>query len=77
MSISGFAAAVSQSWPPFALILGLLMVGLLAHRDGLIAWEAGRLQRVAGEPTGLLAAALALRLSGPASRFLCLSEWQV
>jgi arsenical pump membrane protein len=60
MSVSGLPAALSQSWPPFALILGLLLVGLLAHRDGLFAWGAGLLQRVPGGPAALLAAALAL-----------------
>jgi arsenical pump membrane protein len=60
MSVSGLPAALSQSWPPFALILGLLLVGLLAHRDGLFAWGAGGLQRIPGGPAALLAAALAL-----------------
>jgi arsenical pump membrane protein len=53
-------AALSQSWPPFVLILGLLLVGLLASRDGLFAWGGACLRRTAGGPVSLLAAALAL-----------------
>ena len=34
-------AATSQVWPPFVLVMGLLLVGLVADRDGLFAW-AGR-----------------------------------
>jgi arsenical pump membrane protein len=35
------AAAVSQDWPPFVLVTGLLLIGLVANRDGLFA-SAGR-----------------------------------
>ena len=28
-------AAADQLWPPFVLVAGLLMVGLVAHSDGL------------------------------------------
>ncbi len=34
-------AAVGQVWPPFVLVTGLLLVGLVADGDGLFAW-AGR-----------------------------------
>jgi arsenical pump membrane protein len=54
------SAALHQSWPPFALIAGLLLIGLLAHRDGLFAWGGARLQRLPGGGAALLAGALAL-----------------
>jgi arsenical pump membrane protein len=54
------SAALHQSWPPFALIAGLLLIGLLAYRDGLFAWGGARLQRLPGGGVALLAAALAL-----------------
>jgi arsenical pump membrane protein len=54
------SAALHQSWPPFALIAGLLLIGLLAYRDGLFAWGGARLQRLPGGSAALLAAALAL-----------------
>jgi arsenical pump membrane protein len=54
------AAALHQSWPPFVLIAGLLLIGLLANRDGLFAWGGARLQRLPGGAVALLAAALLL-----------------
>jgi arsenical pump membrane protein len=54
------SAALHQSWPPFALIAGLLLIGLLAYRDGLFAWGGARLQLLPGGNAALLAAALAL-----------------
>ncbi len=53
-------AALSQSWPPFALILGLLLVGQVASQDGVFDWGGACLRRVPGGATPLLAAALAL-----------------
>jgi arsenical pump membrane protein len=32
---AGARAAVHQNWPPFVLVIGLLLVGLVANRDGL------------------------------------------
>jgi arsenical pump membrane protein len=54
------SAALDQSWPPFVLIAGLLLIGLLANRDGLFAWGGARLQRLPGGAVALLAAALLL-----------------
>jgi arsenical pump membrane protein len=54
------SAALDQSWPPFALIAGLLLIGLLANRDGLFAWGGAWLQRLPGGAAPLLAAALLL-----------------
>jgi arsenical pump membrane protein len=54
------SAALQQSWPPFVLITGLLLIGLLANRDGLFAWGGARLQSLPGGGLALLAAALLL-----------------
>jgi arsenical pump membrane protein len=54
------SAALHQSWPPFVLIAGLLLIGLLANRDGLFAWGGARLQRLPGGAPALLGAALLL-----------------
>lgn len=54
------SAALHQSWPPFVLIAGLLLIGLLANRDGLFAWGGAWLQRLPGGGVALLAAALLL-----------------
>lgn len=58
--MSGFGAALEQAWPPFVLILGLLLVGLLAHRDGLFDWAGVQLERLRVGPAAFLLAALAL-----------------
>jgi arsenical pump membrane protein len=58
--VHDLSAALSQSWPPFALIAGLLLIGLLADRDGLFAWGGGRLQRLPGGAAVLLVASLLL-----------------
>jgi arsenical pump membrane protein len=54
------SAALDQAWPPFVLITGLLLIGLVANRDGLFAWGGVRLQRLPGGAPALLAAALLL-----------------
>ena len=54
------SAALQQSWPPFVLITGLLLIGLLANRDGLFAWGGARLQALPGGGLALLGAALLL-----------------
>ena len=40
-------AAVSQDWPPFVLVAGLLLIGLVANRDGLFAHAGHRLAGLA------------------------------
>jgi arsenical pump membrane protein len=54
------SAALAQSWPPFVLIAGLLLIGLVANRDGLFAWVGARLEALPGGALALLAAALLL-----------------
>jgi arsenical pump membrane protein len=54
------SAALAQSWPPFVLITGLLLIGLVANRDGLFAWGGARLEALPGGGLALLGAALLL-----------------
>jgi len=44
--------AAAQDWPPFVLVPGLLLIGLVADGDGLFEAAGARLARLA--PTGLL-----------------------
>jgi arsenical pump membrane protein len=53
-------AALGQSWPPFVLVAGLLLLGQLAGRDGLFDAAASRLVRVPGGAVTSLLACLAL-----------------
>jgi arsenical pump membrane protein len=52
--------AASQSWPPFVLVAGLLMIGAVAEADGLFAALGTRIERIGGGPVALLAALLGL-----------------
>ena len=45
-------SAASQDWPPFVLVAGLLLIGLVADDDGLFAYAGHRLARMA--PNGAL-----------------------
>lgn len=45
-------AAAAQDWPPFVLVTGLLLVGLVADEDGLFAAAGHRLARAA--PSGVV-----------------------
>lgn len=51
------AAALSQDWPPFVLVTGLLLIGLVAERDGLFAAAGHRLAGLAGSGGTLFAGA--------------------
>lgn len=55
-----FVAALEQCWPPFLLVAGLLLIGLVAGRDGLFAAAASRLERLPGPPLALFAASCLL-----------------
>jgi arsenical pump membrane protein len=52
--------AAGQTWAPFVLVTGLLLVGVVAGDDGVFAAAAAVLDRVPGGPWGLYAAAMAL-----------------
>jgi arsenical pump membrane protein len=54
------SAAAEQAWPPFVLVSGLLLIGLVAHRDGLFEQSGRLLQGLPGPPVVLLAACLLL-----------------
>jgi arsenical pump membrane protein len=49
-------SALAQAWPPFVLVTGLLLIGLVAGRDGLFDAAAARIVRIPG-PSVLLASA--------------------
>jgi arsenical pump membrane protein len=48
--LAGLTAAASQVWPAFALVAGLLLVGVVAERDGLFAAAGGGLARLRTGP---------------------------
>jgi arsenical pump membrane protein len=54
------SAAAEQAWPPFVLVSGLLLIGLVAHRDGLFEQAGCFLQGLPGPPVVLLMACLLL-----------------
>ena len=60
LGIAHLRPALEQSWPPFVLVAGLLLIGQLAAADGLYAAAASRLVRLPGGTVGALLACLAL-----------------
>jgi arsenical pump membrane protein len=52
--------AFQQAWPAFVLVTGLLLVGLVAHGDGLFARAGGLLERLPGPPWVLLIVGMTL-----------------
>jgi len=53
-------AAAAATWPPFVLVAGLLLIGVVAHRDGLFELLGGLASRLRAHPVALLVALLAL-----------------
>ena len=53
-------AAAVQDWPPFALVTGLLLVGLVADQDGLFATAGAALGRAGSRPLVLYGGGVAL-----------------
>lgn len=53
-------AAASQVWPPFVLVTGLLLIGLVADDDGLFAYAGHRLASTASNGFALFAGATLL-----------------
>jgi arsenical pump membrane protein len=51
---------VGQTWPPFVLVAGLLLIGAVVEADGLFAALGTRIERIGGGPVVLLAALLGL-----------------
>lgn len=60
LGIAHSHAALEQAWPPFVLVIGLLVLGQLAGADGLFEAAAARLARLGGSPLGALLACLGL-----------------
>jgi arsenical pump membrane protein len=58
--VSAVSAAASQAWPAFALVTGLLLVGVVAERDGLFAAAGAHLSRLTLGPRATLVASLGL-----------------
>ncbi len=57
-------ASLQQCWPPFVLVAGLLLIGLVAGQDGLFEAAAARLERLPGPPIALFfACCLAVAVS--------------
>jgi arsenical pump membrane protein len=53
-------AALAQSWPPFALVAGLLLVGWVAAEDQVFAAAGSRIAALPGGPAVLFAGLLSL-----------------
>jgi arsenical pump membrane protein len=58
--VNELRAAAQQAWPPFVLVTGLLMVGVVAHADGLFDRAGALLARVPGPPIATFVGCLAL-----------------
>jgi arsenical pump membrane protein len=58
--LAGLGAAASQVWPAFALVAGLLLVGVVAERDGLFAAGGAGLARLRTGPRTTFVLALCL-----------------
>jgi len=65
---SATRSAASQDWPPFVLVAGLLLIGLVAGDDGLFAYAGHRLARMA--PNGALLFAGAVVVVGAVTAVL-------
>ncbi|WP_249012358.1 ArsB/NhaD family transporter [Conexibacter sp. DBS9H8] len=53
-------AALSQAWPPFVLVAALLVLGAIAHRDGVFVRLGARLETLPGPAPVLFGAACLL-----------------
>ena len=60
LGVDHVRAALSQAWPPFVLVAGLLLIGQLAGADGLFDAAASRLVRVGASPLRTVLACLGL-----------------
>jgi arsenical pump membrane protein len=57
---TAIAGAIDQTWPPFALVAGLLLIGAVAASDGLFEAAGARLARLPGDGVVLLGSLLSL-----------------
>jgi arsenical pump membrane protein len=58
--LAGVGPAASQVWPAFALVAGLLLIGVVAERDGLFAAAGAALARLRTGPRTTFVLALCL-----------------
>jgi arsenical pump membrane protein len=58
--LTSIQAALAQTWPPFVLVSGLLLIGRVAGGDGLFDAAAARIARLPGGTVVLLLACYAL-----------------
>ena len=58
--LAGLSSAAGQIWPAFALVTGLLLVGVVAERDGLFAAAGSGLARLRTGPRTTFVLALCL-----------------
>jgi arsenical pump membrane protein len=65
---SAARSAAVQDWPPFVLVAGLLLIGLVADNDGLFAAAGHRLARAA--PSGVVLFACAAAVVGTVTALL-------
>ncbi|HZS13432.1 MAG TPA: SLC13 family permease [Candidatus Dormibacteraeota bacterium] len=59
-SPGGLGDAAAQTWPPFVLVTGLLLIGVVAAHDGVFEVAAAGLDRLPGGDGVLYVAAMAL-----------------
>lgn len=57
---SDAAASAARTWPPFVLVAGLLVLGAVAHADGVFAFAGSLLDRLPGGDTSLYFVAMGL-----------------
>jgi arsenical pump membrane protein len=57
---SAVSQAAGQAWPPFVLVIGLLLIGAVVHADGLFEAIGVRVGRIGGGPIALLTGLLTL-----------------
>jgi arsenical pump membrane protein len=65
---SAARSAAAQDWPPFVLVSGLLLIGLVADDDGLFAAVGQRVGRAA--PSGIVLFAAAVVIVGVVTALL-------
>jgi Na+/H+ antiporter NhaD/arsenite permease-like protein len=48
------SASISQNWPPFVLVAGLLMIGVVVERDGVFEAAGAWVERRGGSAAAML-----------------------
>lgn len=58
VATTDLGGSLERAWPAFALVAGLLLLGIVAEREGLFRWLGERLERLPGPPLLLATASL-------------------